>query len=73
MAKKDDFIKMKGVVTEKKPAARFRVELENGHVLHGVLSGKIRRFNIRIDVGDTVDLEISPYDWSIGRIIYRYK
>ena len=51
----------------------FRVELENGHEVIGYLSGKMRRYYIRILLGDQVKLELSPYDLDRGRIVYRYK
>ena len=62
-----------GVVTEAFPGAKFNVELENGHDLIAYTSGKMRKFNIRILLGDRVRVELSPYDLNRGRIIYRYK
>ncbi len=55
------------------PNTMFRVELENGHVVLAHISGKMRMFNIRILAGDRVTVELSPYDLSRGRIVYRYK
>lgn len=70
---KQDTIKQEGVVTEALPNAQFRVQLSNGHLILGLLSGKMRKFFIRILPGDRVDVEISPYDLTKGRIVYRYK
>ena len=73
MAKKeDDKIKMEGTVIEALPATQFRVKLDNGHEVLAYLSGKMRRYYIRILLGDRVSLEMSPYDLSRGRITYRY-
>ena len=73
MAKKEDKIEMEGTVIEALPATQFRVELDNGHVVLAYLSGKMRRYYIRILLGDRVRVEVSPYDLSRGRITYRYK
>ncbi|MEQ9103194.1 MAG: translation initiation factor IF-1 [Rhodothermales bacterium] len=72
MAKQEP-IKQEGVVTEALPNTQFRVELDNGHVILGILSGKMRKFFIKILPGDRVDVELSPYDLTKGRIVYRYK
>ena len=73
MAKeKDDMIVTKGRVTDAAPGARFKVKLENGHVLNAVISGKIRKNNIQILLDDLVEIEMSPYDMNMGRITYRY-
>lgn len=69
----NDAIEMEGVVTEVLPNANFRVELENGHEILAYLSGKMRKFYIRVLEGDRVKVEMSPYDLSRGRITYRYK
>ena len=61
------------VVTEALPNAMFRVRLENGHEIIAHISGKMRKFFIKIAAGDKVTLEISPYDLTKGRIIYRHK
>lgn len=66
-------IKQEGVVTEALPNAQFRVELDNGHTILGLLSGKMRMHYIKILPGDKVTVELSPYDLSKGRIVYRYK
>ena len=68
---KDDVIQMQGEVVENLPNATFRVKLENGHVVLGHISGKMRMHYIRILPGDTVTVEVSPYDLSKGRIVYR--
>ncbi len=70
---KQEKIEMMGTVTEALKGTKFRVELENGHEVMGYLSGKMRRYYIRILLGDTVKVELSPYDLDRGRIVYRYK
>jgi translation initiation factor IF-1 len=70
---KEDFIEVDGIIKEALPNAMFRVELENGHIVLAHISGKIRKHFIRILPGDTVKLELSPYDLSKGRITYRNK
>lgn len=73
MAKdKDDMIITKGRVTDASPGARFKVTLENGHILNAVVSGKIRKNNIQILLDDLVEVEMSPYDLNLGRIRYRF-
>jgi translation initiation factor IF-1 len=64
---------VKGKVTEAYPGAKFNVELDNGYEVIGYASGKMRRHNIRILLGDRVKVELTPYDLARGRIIYRYK
>ena len=66
-----DFIEMQGEVIELMPAATFRVSLENGHEILAHLSGKMRMNKIRLLPGDKVKMQISPYDLTKGRIIYR--
>lgn len=74
MAKRsDDKIEMEGTVTEALPNTQFRVELENGHTVLAYLSGKMRKYYIRILLGDRVRVELTPYDLTRGRITYRYK
>ena len=68
---KEESIEMQGVVTEALPNTTFRVTLENGHVLIAHISGKMRKNYIRILTGDQVTVELTPYDLSRGRIIYR--
>lgn len=72
MAKEKDTIKVEGTVVEALPGTQFRVELDNGHEVLAYLSGKMRRYYIRILLGDRVTLEMSPYDMDRGRIVYRY-
>lgn len=69
---KEELIEMNGVVAEVLPDSRFRVTLENGHKLVAYTSGKMRKHHIRILAGDTVSLELSPYDLSKGRITFRH-
>jgi translation initiation factor IF-1 len=68
---KEEAIQMNGVVKETLPNTVFRVELENGHIITAHISGKMRKNYIRILTGDKVIIEISPYDLSKGRIIFR--
>ena len=70
---KDDTILVEGTVVEPLPNAMFRVELENGHKVLAHISGKMRMHYIRILPGDQVQVELTPYDLSRGRITYRYK
>ena len=68
---KADVIEIEGVVVEKLPNAMFKVELENKHIVLATISGKLRMNYIRILPGDKVTMEMSPYDLSKGRIIWR--
>ena len=68
---KTDVIEIEGVVVEKLPNAMFKVELENGHIVLAHISGKLRMNFIKILPGDKVTLEMSPYDLSKGRIVWR--
>ncbi|MBU3735783.1 MAG: translation initiation factor IF-1 [Methylobacterium sp.] len=70
---KEDSIEMQGVVLENLPNATFRVKLENEHVVLGHISGKMRKNYIRILPGDKVTVEMTPYDLSRARIIFRAK
>ena len=70
---KEDVIEVEGTVTEALPNTQFRVELENGHNVLAHISGKMRMNYIRIAPGDKVQVELTPYDLSRGRITYRYK
>lgn len=70
---KKDTIEVKGTVVEALPNAMFRVELDTGHEVLAHISGKMRMYYIRILLGDRVLVELSPYDLTRGRIIYRYK
>ena len=69
---KEDLIEMNGVVAEVLPDSRFRVTLENGHEIVAYSGGKMRKHHIRILAGDKVMLEMSPYDISKGRIMFRH-
>ena len=73
MSKKDDTIEVVGEVIESLPNAQFRVKLETGQIVLAHISGKIRKHYIRVLLGDTVKVELSPYDMSRGRITYRMK
>lgn len=73
MSKKEEAIEVMGTVVETLPNAMFRVELENKHEVLAHVSGKMRKYFIRILPGDRVKLELSPYDLTRGRIVYRYK
>jgi len=70
---KEDLIKQDGEVAEALSNANFKVRLENGHIVLATISGKMRMHYIKILPGDRVSIEMSPYDLSRGRIIYRYK
>ena len=70
---KEDVIEMDGIVMETLPNTMFRVELENGHVVTAHISGRMRKHYIRIQTGDKVKVELTPYDLSKGRITYRTK
>jgi len=70
---KEETIKIRGKVVDVLPNALFKIELENGHVMIGHISGKVRKNNIKILVNDEVDVEVSAYDFSKCRITYRYK
>jgi translation initiation factor IF-1 len=70
---KKDVIELEGTVLESLPNAMFNIELENGHVILGHISGKMRMHYIKILPGDKVTVQISPYDLSRGRIVYRKK
>ena len=70
---KEEAIEVEGKVIEPLPNAMFRVELDNGHVVLAHISGKMRKFYIRILPGDRVTVELSPYDLTRGRITYRAK
>ncbi|MBN1892424.1 MAG: translation initiation factor IF-1 [Clostridiales bacterium] len=70
---KEDVIEVEGIVEEALPNAKFRVRLENGHIVMAHISGKLRQHYIKILTGDRVTLELSPYDLSRGRITWRAK
>ncbi len=70
---KSDVVEVEGIVVEKLPNAMFQVELENGHRVLGHISGKLRTNYIKILPGDHVTIELSPYDLTKGRIVWRAK
>lgn len=70
---KDDHIEMEGTVIDALPNTTFRVELTNGHIINAHISGRMRKNYIRILTGDTVTVELTPYDLTKGRITYRGK
>lgn len=73
MAKQKDTIEVTGVVMESLPNAQFKVNLDTGQTILAHISGKMRKYYIRILLGDTVKVELSPYDMTRGRIIFRPK
>ena len=73
MAKEEDKINVEGTIVEALPGTQFRVKLDNGHEVLAYLSGRMRKYYIRILLGDHVHVEMSPYDLSRGRIVYRQK
>lgn len=70
---KEDNIELSGIVVETLPNTTFRVELENGHIVTAHISGRMRKNYIRILTGDKVTVQVTPYDLSKGRIVYRNK
>jgi translation initiation factor IF-1 len=70
---KQEAIEVEGLVTEVLPDQKFRVQLQNDHVVLAYAAGKMSKFRIRVLVGDRVTVELSPYDMSRGRITYRHK
>jgi translation initiation factor IF-1 len=73
MANKDEKLEVEGTIVELLPNTQFMVELDNGHKVLAYLSGKMRRYYIRILLGDRVRVEMTPYDLARGRITYRYR
>lgn len=73
MAKDKEVIKLTGTVVENLPNAQFKVELENGHTIIAHVSGKMRKHYIRLVPGDKVEVELTPYDLTKGRITFRLK
>ncbi len=73
MAKEEEKIRAEGVVVEALPGTQFRVRLDNGHEVLAYLAGKMRKYYIRILLGDRVAVEMSPYDLSRGRITFRQR
>lgn len=70
---KEDYIRLEGMVTEVLPGSQYRVKLENDHMVLAYLSGKMKQHKIHVIEGDRVDVEMTPYDLSKGRISYRHK
>jgi translation initiation factor IF-1 len=70
---KEDLIEFSGIVTEILPNAMFRVQLDNSHIILAHTSGKMRKNRIRVLAGDRVNVEMTPYDLTKGRITFRYK
>ena len=70
---KEELLEFEGVVTEVLPDGNYRVKLDNDHEVLAYMSGKMRKFRIRILLGDRVRVEMSPYDLTRGRISYRYR
>ncbi len=70
---KEDYIEMQGEVVENLPNATFKVKMENGHIVHAFISGKMRMHYIRILPGDKVTVQLTPYDLSKARIVFRAK
>jgi translation initiation factor IF-1 len=73
MTKQEDKVEVEGLIVEALPSTQFRVKLENGVTVLAYLSGKMRKYYIRILLGDRVRVELSPYDLTRGRITYRFK
>ena len=73
MAREDEKITVEGTIIEALPGTQFRVKLDNGHEVIAYLSGRMRRYYIRILLGDLVRVEMSPYDLDRGRIVYRQR
>jgi len=70
---KEDLIKLEGTVEDVLPNAMFRIRINNTHIITATISGRLRQNNIRILLGDRVEVEMSPYDLSRGRVVYRNK
>jgi translation initiation factor IF-1 len=71
MAQKKEVIELSGTIVEALPSTQFKVELENGHIIIAHIAGKMRKHYIRLVPGDSVTVELTPYDLSKGRITYR--
>jgi translation initiation factor IF-1 len=71
MATREETLEMEGTITDVLPNQMFKVELENGHIVTCYTGGKMRRFRIRLVLGDKVKIEMTPYDLDKGRITYR--
>ncbi len=73
MGKREDKVEIEGTVIETLPGTQFKVKLDTGHEVLAYLSGRMRKYYIRILLGDRVRVELSPYDLTRGRIVYRFK
>lgn len=73
MGKREEKIEIEGTVVEALPGTQFKVKLDTGHEVLAYLSGRMRKYYIRILLGDRVRVELSPYDLTRGRIVYRFK
>ena len=73
MSAKDEKVEMEGEIIESFRSGMYRINLDNGHETLGYLAGKMRRYRIRVNPGDRVKLELSPYDLGRGRIVFRYR
>jgi len=73
MSKQEEKLTLEGKIIESLPNTTFRVELENGYLVLAYLSGKMRKYYIRVLLGDRVRVELSPYDLTRGRIVYRHR
>ena len=73
MAKEEEKLEMEGTVVEALPNTMFKVRLENGHEVLAYLSGRMKKFYIKVLLGDRVNVEVSPYDLTRGRITYRHR
>jgi translation initiation factor IF-1 len=71
VAEKEEKVELEGEVTEALRGRMFRIQLDNGHETLGYLSGRLKRYRIRVMLGDRVRIEVSPYDLTRGRIVYR--
>jgi translation initiation factor IF-1 len=70
---KDEKVELEGEIVESFRSGMYRISLDNGHEAMGYLAGKMRRYRIRVNPGDRVRLELSPYDLGRGRIVFRYR
>ncbi len=73
MAQKEEKVELEGEVVEALSNGKYRIQLDNGHETLGYVAGKMRRYRIRVLLGDRDRIELSPYDLTRGRIVYRYK
>lgn len=73
MAKQEEKLELEGTIVEALPNTMFKVRLDTGHEILAYLSGRMRKYYIRVLLGDRVKVEVSPYDLTRGRITYRYK